>query len=154
MLRLGATELLNRMCLKPRLLLCKVSLTEELKLQITIKDVIPWPWGQVGDSLVGIQKDDSDPLQRDLGVHGEDVDVLLCYLQFASHQVPCNLTMRQRTAAFIYIKYFCQMQELKEVHFKNLSKGWNVYFKAIWLWTGTLPQKKTEHPTNLSLQIK
>lgn len=141
-LRLGATELLNWMCLKPRLLLCKVSLTEELKLQITIKDVIPWPRGQVGDSLVGIQKDDSDPLQSDLGVHGEDVDVLLCYFQFASHQVPCNLTMRQRTAAFIYIKYFCQMQELKGGPFQEPLQGMKCLFQGLLIVNKDITTKK------------
>lgn len=60
----------------------------------------------LGDSLVGIQQDDSDPLHGDLGVHGEDVDVRLRHLQFAFQQVPRNLTVTQtRTAAVVLISY-------------------------------------------------
>lgn len=48
------------------------------------------------DSLVRIQEDDPDSLHSDLGVHGEDVDVLLRHPQFALHQIACNL-MRRRS---------------------------------------------------------
>lgn len=58
----------------------------------------PWArqWVLSIDSLVGVQEDDPDSLHGDLGVHGQDVDELLRHPKLALHQVPCNLTGRDR----------------------------------------------------------
>lgn len=43
------------------------------------------------DLLVGVQEAEPDSFYDDLGVHGEDVDVILSHPQFALHQVSCDL---------------------------------------------------------------
>lgn len=47
------------------------------------------------DLLVGVQEADPDCFYDDLCVHGEDVNIFLCYPQFALHQVPRDLERKK-----------------------------------------------------------
>lgn len=57
------------------------------------------------NSLVGLQEDDSDSFHSDPGVHGEDVYILLCHLQFALYQVPCDLARRHICHIYSVLSY-------------------------------------------------